>query len=49
MLQGLVTRELKRWAMVVLIKIVSDVLRKSNLCTWNPEVAREMEMECGGQ
>lgn len=49
MLQGLVTRELKRWAMVVLIEIISDVLRKSNLCTWNREVAREVGMECGGQ
>ena len=38
MLQGLVTRDLKRWTMVVLINIISGMLRKSNLCTWHVEV-----------
>ena len=38
MLQGLVTRDLKRWTMVVLINIISGMLRKSNLCTWHVDV-----------
>ena len=39
-LQGPVTKDLKRWAMVVLIKMILGMLRKSNLCTWCLEVVR---------
>lgn len=35
--------------MVALIKIILGVLRKSNLCTWNLEVAKDMEVGWGRQ
>ena len=38
MLQEPVTRDLKRRAMVVLIKTISGMLRKNNICTWHLEV-----------